>query len=78
VKVTTNGGWPEQEGTLCNKGLDENCSNDVPVKPYTAPVYEVSGIMSGTICAHTSCSHVAVLQYNNSGAMRLVRQRLFA
>jgi hypothetical protein len=42
VKVTTNGGWPEQEGTLCNKGLDENCSNDVPVKPYTAPVYEVS------------------------------------
>jgi hypothetical protein len=42
VKATTNGGWPEQEGTLCNNQIDENCSNDVPVKPYTAPLYQVS------------------------------------
>jgi hypothetical protein len=41
VKAGDNGGWPEQEGTLCNEAVNEKCSNVTPVKPYTAPLYEV-------------------------------------
>jgi hypothetical protein len=40
VRSGDNGGWPEQEGTLCNAAVVANCSTAL-VKPYAAPLYEV-------------------------------------